>query len=142
MQDPVLAEDGHTYERTVIENWFARGNKTSPKTQQEIGSTVRANQTIKTLVSDWWQPQQQAGSGGANANRQLIESWLSSIAHEFCAYSEALKSLGYTSTAVLAESDLEDIEADIAELNMPRAHRRVLLKRARELQSRTDRRAS
>ena len=31
MRDPVIAADGHTYERAEIEAWFAN-NRTSPKT--------------------------------------------------------------------------------------------------------------
>ena len=30
MRDPVIAADGHTYERAEIEAWFAN-NRTSPK---------------------------------------------------------------------------------------------------------------
>jgi hypothetical protein len=32
MQDPVLAADGFSYERAAIEDWFAKGHRTSPKT--------------------------------------------------------------------------------------------------------------
>ena len=32
MQDPVLAADGFSYEREAIEDWFAKGHRTSPKT--------------------------------------------------------------------------------------------------------------
>ena len=32
MQDPVLAGDGFSYERAAIEDWFAKGHRTSPKT--------------------------------------------------------------------------------------------------------------
>ena len=32
MHDPVLAADGFSYERTAIEDWFAKGHRTSPKT--------------------------------------------------------------------------------------------------------------
>ena len=32
MEDPVMAADGHSYERSEINAWFARGHNTSPKT--------------------------------------------------------------------------------------------------------------
>ena len=32
MRDPVVAADGHTYDRKEIEDWFKRGNRTSPTT--------------------------------------------------------------------------------------------------------------
>lgn len=40
MQDPVLAADGFSYERAAIEDWFAKGHRTSPKTG-ESGSCIR-----------------------------------------------------------------------------------------------------
>lgn len=36
--DPVLAEDGHVYERNAIEAWFAKGRKTSPVTNEPLAS--------------------------------------------------------------------------------------------------------
>jgi len=32
MRDPVITVDGHTYERVSIQEWFDRGNTTSPLT--------------------------------------------------------------------------------------------------------------
>jgi hypothetical protein len=32
MQNPVSTVDGHTYEKVAIEQWFASGQDTSPKT--------------------------------------------------------------------------------------------------------------
>ena len=42
--DPVVAADGHTYERAAIENWFRRAHEsgaipTSPKTNMPLSST-------------------------------------------------------------------------------------------------------
>jgi hypothetical protein len=50
MMDPVMAEDGHTYERSAIEDWFNRGNATSPKTQATMGSRLLPNHTLKALL--------------------------------------------------------------------------------------------
>ena len=36
MQDPVLAADGFSYERAAIEDWFAKGHRTSPKTGLQL----------------------------------------------------------------------------------------------------------
>lgn len=36
MQDPVVAADGHTYERRAIEEWFRRGRRTSPMTNEPL----------------------------------------------------------------------------------------------------------
>ena len=37
MRDPVVASDGHTYERSAIENWL-RTNSASPMTDQVLPS--------------------------------------------------------------------------------------------------------
>ena len=36
MVDPVSTEDMQTYERAAIEEWFERGNETSPSTGTEL----------------------------------------------------------------------------------------------------------
>ena len=36
MSEPVFTADGHTYERKAIQAWFDRGNKTSPRTNEEL----------------------------------------------------------------------------------------------------------
>jgi len=40
MEDPVVCADGHSYERWCIQEWFARGHRTSPKTNEPLSSTV------------------------------------------------------------------------------------------------------
>jgi hypothetical protein len=50
MQVPVIAEDGHTYERSAIEDWFKRGNRNSPKTQARIGQKLMLNHSMKALI--------------------------------------------------------------------------------------------
>ena len=49
-QDPVVAEDGHTYERNAIIEWIQR-NETSPLTREPITiAGLRPNHTVKILV--------------------------------------------------------------------------------------------
>jgi U-box domain len=49
--DPVLAEDGHTYERSAITRWFGTGNTRSPVTNEELeGKRLVANHVIKKIV--------------------------------------------------------------------------------------------
>ena len=52
MKDPVLCcEDGHTYERVAIEEWFAINN-TSPATSQHLESTALApNHVVRKLIA-------------------------------------------------------------------------------------------
>ena len=40
MEDPVLASDGHAYEREMIEQWFANGNSSSPVTGQVLSKFI------------------------------------------------------------------------------------------------------
>jgi len=51
MTDPVVAQDGHTYERKAIEHWFADGNLSSPKTGQQLPTTnLIPNHAIRAQI--------------------------------------------------------------------------------------------
>eukprot|EP00743_Colponemidia_sp_Colp-15_P012734 GILK01014586.1.p1 GENE.GILK01014586.1~~GILK01014586.1.p1 ORF type:complete len:389 (-),score=38.63 GILK01014586.1:53-1219(-) len=51
MRDPVVAEDGHSYERTEIERWFTAGNLTSPVTNSLLADlTLRPNFTLRNVI--------------------------------------------------------------------------------------------
>ena len=55
MWDPVVASDGHTYERAAIEQWLAQfpdGQALSPMTQLPMGRTVYPNKIIADLIRD------------------------------------------------------------------------------------------
>ena len=53
MRDPVLAMDGHTYERSEIERWLA-DHQTSPKTNEPLPSlTLVPNHAVKSMVQDY-----------------------------------------------------------------------------------------
>lgn len=49
--DPVIASDGHTYERTVIEQWFRR-NGTSPFTNEQLHDIFIPNHLVSKQVAD------------------------------------------------------------------------------------------
>ena len=49
MKDPVVAEDGRTYEREAIEEWFSKRN-TSPMSNDVIGKTLRSNLDLKAAI--------------------------------------------------------------------------------------------
>lgn len=49
--DPVIAEDGFTYERTEIINWL-KNNNTSPITRDKINKIVLPNQFAKTIITE------------------------------------------------------------------------------------------
>jgi hypothetical protein len=52
MKDPVIASDGHTYERSAIEDWF-RTKRRSPVTNLEIPSTLIPNYAMRKLVTSY-----------------------------------------------------------------------------------------
>jgi ankyrin repeat protein len=53
MKDPVIAQDGHTYERSAIERWFATGQRTSPVTRAVFSNiTLRPNYALRNLIQD------------------------------------------------------------------------------------------
>lgn len=60
MTDPVIAADGHTYERKEITAWF-QNNHTSPKTQLELCSPLLIpNHGAKAMIFDYLDKQRQA----------------------------------------------------------------------------------
>jgi len=55
MVDPVVASDGHTYERRAIEEWLQKKN-TSPLAGTPLQSTVLyPNYSLKSRISEWQQ---------------------------------------------------------------------------------------
>jgi hypothetical protein len=52
MEDPVVAADGHTYEREAIETWFRRRN-TSPMTNQVIPPNLVPNFNLRSHIAAW-----------------------------------------------------------------------------------------
>ena len=58
MTDPVLAADGHTYEREMIAEWL-RIRRTSPLTNEQMPSTIlMPNITLKKVIEGWLASQQ------------------------------------------------------------------------------------
>jgi len=50
MADPVIAADGHSYERNAIQEWFEH-KRTSPKTNRSLSSlTLISNHTLKAAI--------------------------------------------------------------------------------------------
>ena len=53
MSDPVVASDGHTYERSAIEGVLASADKRSPMTREKLTSTLHANITLLKRCECW-----------------------------------------------------------------------------------------
>jgi hypothetical protein len=51
-KDPVMGDDGHTYERKAITDWL-RKNGTSPITRQPMDiNTLRTNHVVKQMIEE------------------------------------------------------------------------------------------
>lgn len=61
MADPVVALDGHTYERTAIEHWLKTQRK-SPMSNLPMGTTLIPNLTLRSMMQDWLEQHQQKSS--------------------------------------------------------------------------------
>ena len=54
MHDPVIALDGHSYERDAINEWFGRGTTKSPLTGVVLGSRhVTPNHTLRKAIDNF-----------------------------------------------------------------------------------------
>jgi hypothetical protein len=50
MTDPVVALDGHTYERSAIVRWFEQGGRTSPKTGSPMQQLLIPNHALRAQI--------------------------------------------------------------------------------------------
>jgi len=54
MADPVSTDDGHSYERRNIVQWFRMGHRTSPLTNEPIrDATLRRNHALRSAIAEW-----------------------------------------------------------------------------------------
>ena len=53
-EDPVLAADGFTYERSAIERWFAAGQRSSPMTNAPLtSSALHPNHALRSATAQF-----------------------------------------------------------------------------------------
>ena len=54
MLDPVVAADGHTYERRCLEEWLATGARTSPATNAPLAHlNLTPSHAFKSLITEF-----------------------------------------------------------------------------------------
>ena len=53
MRNPVVNSVGQTYDKTSIQQWISRGNRTDPNTRQQITTTLIPNFSIKSLINSY-----------------------------------------------------------------------------------------
>ena len=124
MQDPVLAKDGHTYERDAIESWFAEANAarrsaTSPKTGDPIGQQLVPTHGFKALIEEM--------KAETKARQKTIEPALAEVLEsvDVREYSSAFLDEGYDTLADVRHLSVEEL---ITEIGMKRGHARRLVK--------------
>ena len=67
MRDPVIAEDGHSYERSAITEWFQHNN-TSPKTNLRLNSTnLVANIALRNTIQEYFAKNPSAATTAAQS---------------------------------------------------------------------------
>ena len=54
MSEPVLADDGHVYDRSTLDSWFATGATTSPLTNASMARTCKPDKHMTTICQPWW----------------------------------------------------------------------------------------
>lgn len=75
--DPVIAEDGHTYERRAILEWFRRRcPAVSPLTKEQMGPRLKQNYALKAIVEDLEQvlPKQERAEWYLSKGKLLFET--------------------------------------------------------------------
>ena len=54
LEDPVIAEDGFSYERIAMERWFSTGKTRSPVTSERMeGRTLTENKVMKAMIQNY-----------------------------------------------------------------------------------------
>ncbi|CAH8387323.1 unnamed protein product [Eruca vesicaria subsp. sativa] len=75
MNDPVVLETGHTYDRISIAKWFAAGNVMCPKTGKSLVSTVLVdNVSVKQLIQSYFKQEIDFKSKKNNNKSSVPES--------------------------------------------------------------------
>lgn len=71
MADPVVASDGHSYERAAILDVFSKGNGLSPLTREKLNKAVLvANRTLKSRIERHDEDELSAVEAGRDAERK------------------------------------------------------------------------
>ena len=75
MTDPVMAMDGHTYERAAISAWLSR-KTTSPMTGEALETRVVPNHLVRRQILEWKeQTGGQPSPSGQSSPSSVISNW-------------------------------------------------------------------
>lgn len=87
MQDPVVASDGFSYERSAILQWI-NAHHTSPMTRKLMVNDVHPNQNLRNVISEW----KQEAIGKRSVLADITPDEIIMVLHEEFARNEALLS--------------------------------------------------
>lgn len=61
MHDPVMLDDGYSYEKEAIQQWLSKGNDTSPMTNQLLShKQLTPNHMLRSAAEEWQASNQKA----------------------------------------------------------------------------------
>ncbi|CAD7949707.1 unnamed protein product [Amoebophrya sp. A120] len=111
MEDPVCTNDGHTYERSAIAEWFRTGNKTSPITGKTLKfTTLRTNHALRKAIAAYL-AERVAATADIQRERAALEEEAERAALTKDSYKESARFLALQGRAVGAEAaELRDAE--------------------------------
>jgi hypothetical protein len=108
MRDPVVAKDGHTYERTAIEDWFRQSSGTdrnaiSPKTGDAMGCKLTPNHAMKAMIRD------------EESKTSMVEPALAELLRslDLQQYLRAFADQGYDKVSDVRHLTVEELVADV-----------------------------
>jgi hypothetical protein len=108
MLDPVVAADGHTYERTGIERWLQNHN-TSPVTREVMMHThLTPNHQLKSQIEQWREEQK---SGVARLKDLLAKMQWCSTSDEMVATLSALSEFVAETETLIPTAQLKRVRA-------------------------------
>jgi hypothetical protein len=154
MRDPVLAKDGHTYERKAIEDWFEQSSGTdrnaiSPKTLDVIGRQLTPNHAMKALIGDEESRRSILAAPAAPAppaapavlpsflqqppttwSAEVVADWLGNIGEAYAEYGDAFIKNGIDGEELLGD----DFGKELKELGVAsKMHQRRVIKEIQKL---------
>ena len=72
MKDPVIASDGHTYEKKALEEWIAQKN-TSPISRMVLLPQLYPNLQLRNQIHDWKKAYRKAGTEAAIKTKAEVD---------------------------------------------------------------------
>ena len=112
MADPVVAEDGNSYERASILTHFAN-KRTSPLTNDRIGNKVLPNHNLRKRIEDWQQQKSTTQQSLGQLQGRLFDATTSEAARSIVDQIHVIVTAAHVDQALV--SKLEKLQTGVAE---------------------------